>query len=281
MPISFTAFCQRQRRFRLLTDFIGASLDDEALCLADLAGIACLSPAQLMRLYRARTGEGPMQTVRRLRLQRARDQLLQDPASAVTRIAFDAGYDSNAAFTHAFQRQFGVAPSALRQLAPTPATDTPLRLVRLPERKVWQFRYTGDYADNGQLKARLAWLWLAAGNRQWRGWRLNDRDHPFSEEKSRRVDLCHFVPHTRATHALAEADLVTHEGGLYVVTEINPDDRERCLGTLDARVRDQLNCKLVEGPSMEQDLHVRDFRPPQDRRIALYLPVTPLARLTG
>lgn len=278
MPLSFAAFCQRQRRFRQLTDFIGTHLDDESLRLEDLAGIACLSASLLLRLYRARTGEGTMQTVRRLRLQRARTQLLLNPDLPVTQAAFDCGYDSNAAFTHAFRRQFGMAPSALRQLAPTPETGTPLRLIRLPERKVWQFRYTGCYADNGHFKARLAWLWLTAGNRRWRGWRLNDRDHPFSEEQSRHVDLCHFVPHTAEMKALAEADLVTHRGGLHVVAEINPDDRERCLHSLDERLRDQLRCKLIEGPFMEQDLHVRDFRPPQDRRIALYLPVAPLAQ---
>lgn len=274
MSRGFAAFCQRHRRFRRLTDFIGASLDTEDLCLADLADIACLSPAQLMRLYRRRTGEGPMQAVRRLRLLRARDQLLQEPAAPITRIAFDSGYDSNAAFTHAFRRQFGLSPSELRQQPPRPAEIAPLRLIHLPERKVWQFRYSGAYGDNSHYKARLAWLCLNAGSRQWRGWRLNDLDHPFCEEAERRVSLCHFVPAAQQPLVIPEADLVTQPGGLYVVTEINPTDRERCMATLDERVREQFRARLAEGPSIEQDLHIRDFRPPQDRRIALYLPVT-------
>lgn len=281
MTLSFAAFCLRQRRFRRLTDFIGASLDEDELRLHDLADIACLSPAQLMRLYRSRTGEGPMQTVRRLRLQRARSQLLLDPAISVTEVAFAAGYDSNAAFTHAFRRHFGAAPSQLRLLSPQSDTSPPLRLVRFPERKVWQFRYTGTYADNGHYKARLAWLYLTAGNRGWRGWRLNDRDHPFTEDDSQHVALSHFVPLLQQSQRLPEADRVTLPGGLCVVTEINPADRERCMAELAGRVRAELHCVLTEQASMEQDLHVRDFHPPQDRRIALYVPVRPIGRLRG
>lgn len=280
MALSFAAFCQRQRRFRRLTDFIGTCLDEDDLCLDDLADIACLSPAQLMRVYRARTGEGPMQTVRRLRLQRACEQLRLDRQVSVTQIAFAAGYDSNAAFSHAFRRQFGIAPSQIRLLQ-TAAAPPPLRLERLAERKVWQFRYAGAYGDNAHYKARLAWLCLAAGSRRWRGWRCNDRDHPFTESASQRVELCHFVPLALHPQSIAEADLVTHAGGLYAVVEINPTNRDECMATLAQRVHEELHCRLGEGPSLEQDLQVRDFHPPQERRIALHVPVSPIGRLRG
>ncbi|KAF7600045.1 MAG: hypothetical protein CGU28_04395 [Candidatus Dactylopiibacterium carminicum] len=278
MTLNFAAFCQRQARFRRLTDFIGASLDEDMLRVQDLADIACLSPAHLMRLYRARTGEGPMQTVRRLRLLRAREQLCHERQLSVTQIAFAAAYDSNAAFSHAFRRQFGIAPSQFRLLQTNVATPPPLWLTRLAERKVWQFHYTGAYGDNAYYKARLAWLCLAAGSRRWRGWRRNDPEHPFAEHAAQRVDLCHFVPLALHPQRLAEADLVTHAGGLYVVAEINPAKRDQCMATLATRLRTELHCTLGEGPSLEQDLQVRDFHPPQERRIALYLPVSPLGR---
>lgn len=258
MPLNFAAFCQRQRRFRRLTDFIGTRLDEDDLCLDDLADIACLSPAQLMRVYRARTGEGPMQTVRRLRLQRACEQLRLDRQVSVTQVAFAAGYDSNAAFSHAFKRQFGIAPSQVRLLQ-TAAAPPPLRLERLAERKVWQFRYAGAYADNAHYKARLAWLCLATGSRRWRGWRSNDRDHPFTESASQRVELCHFVPLALHPQSIAEADLVTHAGGLYALVEINPANRDECMATLTQRVHEELHCRLAEGPSLEQDLQVREI----------------------
>lgn len=263
-------------RIRRLTDFIGEALDDYDLQLKDLAEIACLSPAQLMRSYRARTGEAPMQTLRRLRLQRAYVQLAGAEGGNVTQIAFAAGYDSNAAFTHAFRRQFGLAPSQLRARPPAAADGPPpLGLVHLPERKVWQFRYTGHYADNGHAKARLAWLCLRAGWRRWRGWRLNDRDHPFTERAEQRVDLGHFIPADRPLF-IPEADLLTHPAGLYAAVVIDPRLRETVMTDLTERIRSELGCRPIEGHSLERDLHIRDHRPPQDRRIALYLPVAPL-----
>lgn len=279
IALNFAAFCQRQTRFRRLTDFIGANLDEDVLRLRDLAEVACLSPAHLMRLYRARTGEGPMQTVRRLRLLRAREQLALDPDISVTQVAFAAAYDSNAAFSHAFKRQFGIAPSQVRLPQTNAREPQPLRLVRLAERKVWQFSYAGTYGDNAYYKARLAWLCLTSGSRRWRGWRRNDLEHPFTENPAQRVELCHFVPFALHPQRLAEADLVTHPGGLYVVAEINPACRDQYISSLAQQVRTELHCVLDAGPSLEQDLQVRDFHPPQERRIALYLPVrTPSRR---
>lgn len=274
MAVSFLTFCRRQAQLRRLTDFIGSRLDDYDLRLEDLAEVACLSPAQLLRVYQPRVGEAPMQTLRRLRLQRAYEQLAQPLAPSITQVAFSAGYDSNAAFSHAFRRHFGCAPRAIRRAeTPTLARLPRPELLLLPEVKAWQFRYTGAYRENGHYKARLAWLCLGAGGGRWRGWRLNDRDHPFCEDDRQHVDLCHFVPYVQQPNSIREADLVTRPGGLYAAVQINPADRERYLAQLPDLLRADYGCTLTEQPSIERDLHIRDFRAPQDRRIVLYVPV--------
>ncbi|MDQ7989390.1 MAG: helix-turn-helix domain-containing protein [Candidatus Dactylopiibacterium sp.] len=281
MRDSFTTFVFQQQRIRRLTDFLGTQLDNERLCLADMADIACLSPSQTLRFYRQRTGETPMHALQRLRLQRAHDTLMQQPDTPIIALALEAGYDSHAAFTRAYCRAFRHPPTR------TPGREqAPVRwhLVRLPERKVWQFDYEGDYAGNAYFKARLAWLCLAAGGRFWRGWRSNDRDHPFDEHSGRKVRLCHFVPLSRQERVLGEADLATHLGGLFAMAHINPADRSAQLSRLCAWLASQTRCSRREAPILEEDLNLRDHRAPQDRRIAIYVPValtrppSPLAR---
>jgi AraC-like DNA-binding protein len=48
------------------------------------------------------------------RLQRAAQQL-RESAVPVGRVAFDIGYASEAAFTRAFKREFGIAPAMFRK----------------------------------------------------------------------------------------------------------------------------------------------------------------------
>ncbi|HSD36019.1 MAG TPA: helix-turn-helix domain-containing protein [Rhodocyclaceae bacterium] len=272
MRESFATFVFQHRRIRRITNFIGAHLDKEILRLADLAEVACLSPSQTLRFYRARTGETPMHTLQRLRLQRARDTLTQRPDTSIIDLALTAGYSSHSAFTRAYSRAFKHPPMC------TPAsmqgdTGVDWHLVRLQERKVWQFDYEGCYADNGHFKARLAWLCLAAGGRFWRGWRSNDRDHPFDESAECRVKLAHFVPLAQQRRILGEADLITHPGGLFAVAHINPADRASRLAGLTEQLAAESGWELREAPILERDLNLRDYRAPQERRIALYVPV--------
>ncbi|MEO6601815.1 MAG: AraC family transcriptional regulator [Polyangiaceae bacterium] len=90
-----------------------ASLD-EALDLGSLARGAALSPFHFHRIFRGMVGETPLELQRRLRLERAAFQLFASD-TAVTRIAFDAGYESHEAFTRAFRAAFGRSPSEYRQ----------------------------------------------------------------------------------------------------------------------------------------------------------------------
>jgi AraC family transcriptional regulator len=101
----------KRRLLRVLVH-IQQNLDD-ALGLQELAELACFSPYHFHRIFRGMVGESVKEHIRRLRLERAASQLKLGTTS-VTRIAFDAGYESHEAFTRSFRAAFGISPSQFR-----------------------------------------------------------------------------------------------------------------------------------------------------------------------
>lgn len=85
-----------------------------AWTLPTLSRAAGLSRSALTRRFTACTGVPPMRYLASCRLQRAA-QRLRESAMPVARVAFDAGYTSEAAFTRAFKREFGIAPALFRK----------------------------------------------------------------------------------------------------------------------------------------------------------------------
>jgi AraC-like DNA-binding protein len=65
-----------------------------------------------------------MQYLKRLRLRIAADCLL-DGKTTISRVAEQAGYGSEAAFTRPFKRQFGLPPAAWRKKRAAPAANNP------------------------------------------------------------------------------------------------------------------------------------------------------------
>jgi AraC family transcriptional regulator len=107
-----TAQTYEERMLRVLV-YIQERLD-EALPLARLARVAHFSPYHFHRIFRGMTGESVQEYIRRLRLERAAVHLRQT-ARPVTRLAFEAGYETHEAFTRAFRDRFGLAPSRYRK----------------------------------------------------------------------------------------------------------------------------------------------------------------------
>lgn len=101
----------RERIGRVLAH-IEANLD-RAMSLEELAGVACFSPHHFHRIFRGMVGEGVAEFLRRLRLERAAHSL-RTSRRPVTRIAFEAGYQSHEAFTRAFKEMSGHSPSDYR-----------------------------------------------------------------------------------------------------------------------------------------------------------------------
>jgi AraC-like DNA-binding protein len=94
-----------------------------------LAAMAGMSVAAFYRHFRAVTAMTPIQYQKRLRLLKARRQLLFEPHDAAS-VAFSVGYESASQFSREYARMFGMPP--LRDVArfKTPAVPADLSLSR-------------------------------------------------------------------------------------------------------------------------------------------------------
>ncbi|MFI2362498.1 helix-turn-helix domain-containing protein [Promicromonospora sp. NPDC019610] len=89
-----------------------------------MAGLVHLSRSALTDRFRRATGHSPMRMLREVRMNQAR-RLLTKQCLAVTRVAFEVGYGSVAAFSRAFTADHGISPLAWRAMpeaaGPAPA----------------------------------------------------------------------------------------------------------------------------------------------------------------
>ena len=115
-----SAELEYQSHIHAVLVYIQANLD-EPLRLEVLAAIAGFSPFHFHRIFSAFVGETVADYVRRVRLQRAAQQILETPQS-ITNIALSAGYETPAAFTKAFRQYFDITPSKLRDVRDRSAT---------------------------------------------------------------------------------------------------------------------------------------------------------------
>jgi AraC-like DNA-binding protein len=83
----------------------------EPLSVADLAERACLSPSAFAHLFRDVSGMSPYQFIKSVRLDRARE-LLVDGELNVSEVARSVGYSSLSHFINEFKRHFGITPRA-------------------------------------------------------------------------------------------------------------------------------------------------------------------------
>ena len=80
----------------------------------DLARETALSRSAFAERFTRVIGEPPMRYLARQRFEQASAQL-KDSSDSVARIAFDVGYESEAAFNRAFRREYGIPPAAWRR----------------------------------------------------------------------------------------------------------------------------------------------------------------------
>lgn len=94
-------------------DFIEAHLDDE-ISLFAVTNVAKVSHWHFLRMFKALTGETLKGYMRARRFAKARAALVETD-QPVLRIALDAGFESQASFTRAFSKAFGVSPGKFRK----------------------------------------------------------------------------------------------------------------------------------------------------------------------
>jgi AraC-like DNA-binding protein len=129
------AAIENRRRIRRSVEYLQSHLlqrPDAWPTLAELAEAAALSPYHFIRLYQNATGETPVATARRLKLQAARARLLAQAHVSVLDVALSCGYENAQAFTRAFRREFGWVPSARQQHAREGAPMAASWVVKLP-----------------------------------------------------------------------------------------------------------------------------------------------------
>jgi AraC family transcriptional regulator len=152
------------RVLRLITDHL-----DEPLALEQLAGAAVLSTFHFHRVWRATMGEPIMETVRRLKLERAAHQLATTGAP-ITQIALQSGFASSQSFAHAFRQVMGRTPSEVRAGGmsviaprPQPTRDAPMavEIVSLDPFTIVAKRHLGPYTT-GDLAATFGSVWAWA-----------------------------------------------------------------------------------------------------------------------
>jgi AraC-like DNA-binding protein len=99
----------------------------EPVRVADLAGLAGMSPSAFHRHFRAVTAMSPLQFQKRIRLQEARSLLAADPGD-VAGVGHLVGYDSPSQFNREYRRLFGAPPgqdAARLRAAPAPRQALP------------------------------------------------------------------------------------------------------------------------------------------------------------
>ncbi len=141
---------------------------DRSLNLEALAAIAHFSLFHFHRIFRACIGETVYDHVRRLRLEKAAQKLYYSH-QPITEIALSAGYETPAAFTKEFKKQFGKNPTEFKKMK-RQSMPGYLNLIknrakrrkmspinpeirRVPEQNVLFVRKTGSYAK----AAAAAW----------------------------------------------------------------------------------------------------------------------------
>ena len=119
-----TVLLIRGWRDRRLRTVIRAVLDDPAhpWAIEEMAALAGVSRAQLMRLFKTHTATSPYAFVNRIRLQQAAVRLKRS-ADSVLAVALDVGFGSETHFGKAFKRMYGITPGQYRKQSETAAAD--------------------------------------------------------------------------------------------------------------------------------------------------------------
>jgi AraC-like DNA-binding protein len=107
-------FSQVARVLKIMQDDYAGKLDVE-----QLAGKARMSASAFHRAFKEITSDSPMQYLKKIRLSKARDLMMQESMKAY--IAADrVGYESSSQFSREFKRYFGQSPAdMMRELRPS------------------------------------------------------------------------------------------------------------------------------------------------------------------
>lgn len=99
-------------RMRRVLDYVETHLARD-LTLAELAGVACLSPSHFSHAFKKAVGTGPHRYTVQRRVERAKN-LLHHTGDGLAVIAAMTGFADQSHFTAAFRREVGLTPGRFR-----------------------------------------------------------------------------------------------------------------------------------------------------------------------
>jgi AraC family transcriptional regulator len=102
------------QRLRRVIDYVDARLGERQLSLAELAGIANLSPFHFSRAFKSATGKTPHQFVTERRIEHAK-AMMPGAEIGLSEIAYAVGFSNQAHFSTVFRRITGTTPKAYRE----------------------------------------------------------------------------------------------------------------------------------------------------------------------
>lgn len=105
----------QSERMRAVLAHIGENLTAD-LDIDRLAEVACVSPRQFMRTFKAETGQTPAKAVERIRAEVARTHI-EGGDSSIEAVARLTGFEDPERMRRAFVRVYGQPPQALRRMA--------------------------------------------------------------------------------------------------------------------------------------------------------------------
>lgn len=97
-------------RTNLAIDYIQSHFG-KSLSLNTLAGVARFSRFHFHRIFRTVTGETTNAFLKRIRLEKATNQLILEKNKSITEIALDCGFSSSQNFAKCFKAYYGITPS--------------------------------------------------------------------------------------------------------------------------------------------------------------------------
>jgi AraC family transcriptional regulator len=257
-------------------------LDDD-IRLETLAEVASLSRFHFERTYAARVGEPPMATVRRLRLKRARQLLLEGTKSSITTLAAQSGYGSVAAFSRAFSRAFSLSPtetlrlqsSGLVAVGPVPINEPKLDIVDLPAVPVVRHPFSGPAADVFAAGDEFSWVIarVCLGNGHWRHWVV----HPDgwidpTVRPDAWVRMWHCAPSGKLPLSIPGAERGFLPPGSYA-RFVLVGRQVANIPEMIARVAEETSWQVIDGPMLRHYPDVTDYTPVAERVTQFFLAV--------
>jgi len=103
-----------QGLFDMALEFVARNYSNPHLCNADIARGCGISLSLLYKVFSRHTGRGPKEFLRRYRVDRAQEMILEG-ADSMTRVAHLTGFPDVFTFSRVFKRLTGVPPSRYRQ----------------------------------------------------------------------------------------------------------------------------------------------------------------------